>query len=155
MIRFVILCCFLSEKLRNEYLVPSQNLSWINAQFNIYCLRLEKILLLYYFYNRFPLNKSKKVEEKLVTNSQTGRLNAKKMEYVNQLIYYIKNNYSLKDKILVFHPNTHSSIIDLCKTTGINFILFMKSYISIRAVRGFFNMKMRMSSEKYIPVFAP
>ena len=38
---------------------------------------------------------------------------------------------------------------------GINFILFMKFSISIRAVRGFFNMKMRMSSEKYILVFAP
>lgn len=73
--------------------------------------------LLYYFYNRFPLKKNteNKPKEKRVDHSLSQK-------NVFSLIDYIKNNYSIQDKILVFHPNSNQEIINQCKTAGFKVI---------------------------------
>tara|TARA_R110002111_G_scaffold256247_3_gene323293 strand:+ start:388 stop:1299 length:912 start_codon:yes stop_codon:yes gene_type:complete len=85
---------------------------------------LKKILynwkLLYYFYNRFPLNFSKSIAkvEKLETKNAF-----KYQKEIQSLIAYTKLNYNIKNKILVFHPNSELEIIEICKNAGFKVIV--------------------------------
>lgn len=86
---------------------------------------LKKILynwkLLYYFYNRFPLNlDSQKAENPIKHNVDDNSLKSKKE--VVKLIKYISANYNINDKTLVFHPNSDQVIIEECENIGFNII---------------------------------
>ncbi|MAX72043.1 MAG: hypothetical protein CMC76_13270 [Flavobacteriaceae bacterium] len=86
---------------------------------------LKKVLynwkLLYYFYNRFPMNfsiakeDSHKIEEpeELFENNK---------EKVFDLIKYTANHYKIDNQILVFHPNSNKIIVEACKEAGFNII---------------------------------
>jgi len=77
--------------------------------------------LLYYFYNRFPLNtEPKQIKKEGKVNRSLDSIVTKK--YVFDLISYTKNNYSIKDKILVFHPNSSQDIINQSKASGFKVI---------------------------------
>lgn len=84
---------------------------------------LKKILynwkLVYYFYNRFPLENlfKKNPEPKIATIKPEKEI----LEYtteVKQLLDFIKQNYTTSDKTLVFHPNGNQSLIKICKNAG-------------------------------------
>lgn len=86
--------------------------------------------LLYYFYNRFPLSGNTKKESK--EESKTTPLNNidSKNEHsdkILKLINYINANYTIKNKTLVFHPNSDESIIEMCKNAGFNIIVLDSS----------------------------
>ncbi|WP_417370872.1 hypothetical protein [Gelidibacter japonicus] len=88
---------------------------------------LKKILykwkLLYYFYNRFPLQQPK--PNKMLKEEIDKELKAyelKNREKVFQLINYTKKNYTVTNKTLVFHPNSSKEIINRCKSIGFNVI---------------------------------
>ena len=82
--------------------------------------------LLYYFYNRFPLlNLSKEAEESTKEEENKNELESK-IE-IFQLIDYISDNYNIKTKILVFHPNCNTKIIEKCKNAGFNVIILDSS----------------------------
>lgn len=94
---------------------------------------LKKILytwkLMYYFYNRFPLNNLINIDAKLETTSSKST-NEKVAEYntkITKLIEFIKQNYTISDKTLVFHPNSDESIVKACKSSGFNIILLDSS----------------------------
>jgi flagellar biosynthesis regulator FlbT len=78
---------------------------------------LKKVLynwkLLYYFYTRFPLNTK---TEKIKNEKEVDRSKSKKNVF--NLLNYIKGNYSIDDKILVFHPNSSQYIINQSKAVG-------------------------------------
>ena len=78
---------------------------------------LKKVLyswkLLYYFYNRFPLNfknKNAKDFKKNKVAKSKFEINETK---VRVLINYIKNNYDIERKIFVFKPTSDYSIINI------------------------------------------
>lgn len=82
--------------------------------------------LLYYFYTRFPLGGSSKTEENPIkheTEANETKNELKSKAEVIQLISYITTNYSIEDKILVFHPNSNTEIIEQCKRAGFNAII--------------------------------
>lgn len=91
---------------------------------------LKKVLynwkLMYYFYNRFPLSKYLNKNHKKASKELKKEI-SKDNSKINQLITYIKQNYNINDKTLVFHPNSEKWIIDLCKTAGFNIILLDSS----------------------------
>lgn len=81
--------------------------------------------LLFYFYNRFSLNSFSKKDIKKGIDTTHKKDIKRKIEYddkVHQLLYYIKSNYSISNKTLVFHPNSDEFIIKICKNTGFNVI---------------------------------
>jgi hypothetical protein len=88
---------------------------------------IKKILynwkLLYYFYNRFPLNlstpldKLKKKEDK----PEDKFINSNNNE-IQRLMVYIKQHYNTDNKILVFHPGTENTIIEICENAGFKVI---------------------------------
>jgi hypothetical protein len=79
--------------------------------------------LLYYFYNRFPLNgNSKKEKTDLSEAKQKKESKTKYNSEVLKLVNYIKINYTINNKTLVFHPNSEPSIIKMCKNAGFNII---------------------------------
>lgn len=85
--------------------------------------------LLYYLYNRFPLDQSDNAEEPIKHESEdeeNGNELKSKTE-VFQLIDYIADNYENKNKILVFHPNSNSEIIEQCIRTGFKTIVLDSS----------------------------
>lgn len=86
---------------------------------------LKKILynwkLLYYFYNRFPINSASEEINNHTQNSSDDVL-IKHNNYVFKLIDYIVKNYNIKDKTLVFHPNSNKVFIQKCKSVGFNVI---------------------------------
>jgi hypothetical protein len=93
---------------------------------------LKKILyswkLLYYFYNRFPLSNIIKTESKKNHLAIDSKYRADlRNQKVMKLISYITNNYSVKNKTLVFHPNSSSKIIEICKNAGFNSIILDSS----------------------------
>jgi hypothetical protein len=93
---------------------------------------IKKILynwkLLYYFYNRFPLNISKKTEIDPIDVNDNVEVNEFQFENkVFELINYISINYSIKNKTLVFHPNSNKIIIEKCKKVGFNVIILDSS----------------------------
>jgi hypothetical protein len=90
---------------------------------------LKKILyawkLMYYFYNRFPLNIS---QNKVLTKGQDNLLNYNRndLKFKNQifeLIDYVKENYPIINTTLIFHPDTNTIIVDQCKNVGFNVII--------------------------------
>jgi hypothetical protein len=86
---------------------------------------LKKILynwkLLYYFYNRFPLN-SVNSQAKSQKEEKTGDEFIYKNE-LKSLMAYIKQHYNINNKILVFHPDTENIIIEICKNSGFKVIV--------------------------------
>lgn len=94
---------------------------------------LKKILynfkLLYYFYNRFPLNfnSNNDKEENKSTEKIAIEDDLEAESKVFKLIDYIKNNYIIEDKILVFHPNSNPAFIKRCKDVGFNIIVLDSS----------------------------
>ena len=88
---------------------------------------LKKVLynwkLLYYFYNKFPLNFSrsaaeqKKTEKKLIENEFIYK------KEIQSLVDYTKLNYNINNKILVFHPNSELEIIEICKNAGFKVVI--------------------------------
>ena len=85
---------------------------------------LKKVLynwkLLYYFYNKFPLNFSKSVDE---TEKEIKEDDFKYRKEIQSLIDYTELNYNISNKILVFHPNSDSEIIEMCKNSGFKVII--------------------------------
>lgn len=74
--------------------------------------------ILYYLYNRFPGNvlneendESKEIMNKLKFHRE-----------ISELINYIKINYVISNKTLVFQPNSNKLIIEMCQTAGFNII---------------------------------
>lgn len=87
---------------------------------------LKKVLynwkLLYYFYNRFPLNAPKKEANDSKESVEHNNNELESKTEVFRLIDYITKNYTIDDKTLVFHPNSNETIIDKCKQAGFNVI---------------------------------
>lgn len=82
--------------------------------------------LLYYFYNRFPLNgntKKESKEEPKTTPIKNLDSKAKHSDKILKLINYINTNYEIKNKTLVFHPNSNQMIIEMCKSASFNVIV--------------------------------
>ncbi|WP_405571298.1 hypothetical protein [Winogradskyella sp. Asnod2-B02-A] len=93
---------------------------------------LKKILynwkLMYYFYNRFPLeNLINKNTEPKITHTEMDNDVLEYSTEVKQLIDFIKQKYTINDKTLVFHPNVNPSIIEICKNAGFGTILLDSS----------------------------
>ena len=74
--------------------------------------------LAYYFYNRFPLNFSESKKEKTIKTKKANSKSLNNSLEIEALLLYIKNNYTIKDKTLVFHPNSNAELIELCKSKG-------------------------------------
>ncbi len=84
--------------------------------------------LLYYFYNRFPINLSFNNEEpKEGPKKKTADDPLTSKAEVFGLIDYIASNYSIADKTLVFHPNTNKTIIEKCQEAGFSIIILDSS----------------------------
>lgn len=84
--------------------------------------------LLYYFYIRFPLSSNgKDVEEP----NKNDKIKVSKVSlFINDiscLLTYITKNYSISNKILVFHPNSSKEIIDSCIKNGFEVIVLDSS----------------------------
>jgi len=88
---------------------------------------LKKILynwkLLYYFYNKFFLNFSKSVAKPEKIEKVDTKYEFKYQKEIQNLIDYTKLNYNIKNKILVFHPNSELEIIEICKNAGFKVIV--------------------------------
>jgi hypothetical protein len=87
--------------------------------------------LLYYFYNRFPLEVSskKEIKDKPEENSiKDSKPQTQHSNKVLKLINYIKANYNTSSKTLVFHPNSNKEIIEMCKNGGFNVIVLDSSH---------------------------
>jgi len=84
--------------------------------------------LSYYFYNRFYSgimeNTDKKPENPIKDSDEEG---LKFQTEISQLIDYIKENYAIGTKTLVFHPDSNASIIEICKNAGFSTILLDSS----------------------------
>jgi len=80
--------------------------------------------LLYYFYNRFPLNPPAKKSEKDIKDSteKDSLSSPESIAKVYELIEHIASNYAVNDKTLVFHPNSNKDIINKCKLVGFKVI---------------------------------
>ena len=79
--------------------------------------------LLYYFYNRFPINlslKSDNEQDKTDVEPRSNELQSK--DEIFELIDYIATHYEVNGKSLVFHPNSNEDIIEKCKQVGFNTI---------------------------------
>ncbi|PQV50148.1 hypothetical protein CLV33_1024 [Jejuia pallidilutea] len=79
--------------------------------------------LAYYFYNRFPINFNfwKPKKPKVVAPKKEDTSFKYGLE-IQSLLSYVNENYSINDKILVFHPNSNKAIIELCKQQGFQVI---------------------------------
>ncbi len=91
---------------------------------------LYKWKLLYYFYNRFPLsgnNKKESKEEPKTIPIKNLDSKAKHSDKILKLINYINTNYEIKNKTLVFHPNSNQMIIEMCKSASFNVIVLDSS----------------------------
>lgn len=91
---------------------------------------LKKLLysckLLYYFYNRFyPSGDSKNVKKETVKveNPEAVKLSTEQNGKIAKLIKFISASYNVKDKTLVFHPNSDAKIIEMCKEAGFNTVI--------------------------------
>ncbi|WP_299362302.1 hypothetical protein [Winogradskyella sp.] len=79
--------------------------------------------LLYYFYNRFPLNKpSKEEKETILTEEANNKVGLESKDEVFKLIDYIKKSYNIEFLTLVFHPESNPIIVEKCKSAGFNVI---------------------------------
>ncbi|SDH58004.1 hypothetical protein [Winogradskyella thalassocola] len=92
---------------------------------------LKKVLyswkLLYYLYNRFPLN----FKNESIADSKKDKTEKSKFEInetrIRVLLNYIKNNYKIENKIFVFKPNSDDNIINLFKSMGFKTIILDSS----------------------------
>ncbi|MDH7913956.1 hypothetical protein [Winogradskyella sp. SYSU M77433] len=91
---------------------------------------LKKVLynwkLLYYFYNRFPIDFSKSKEDSQKIEDLKELLKNNK-EKVFDLLKYITTHYKTDNQILVFHPNSSEIIIEACKEVGFEVIILDSS----------------------------
>lgn len=111
-------------------ILPSADITQLNVEKNeiVYGQMkspgLKKILynwkLLYYFYNRFPLNFSKNVAKPEIIEKEEG---FKFQKEIQNLLTFVKLNYTIGNKILVFHPNSEMEIIEMCKKAGFKVII--------------------------------
>ncbi len=93
---------------------------------------LKKILynfkLAYYFYNRFPINFSLAFKQKEQPKKYKKKNNSKENKWlknktsVQKLLKYIKENYNINDKILVFRTKSNKNLVDECIEMGFNTI---------------------------------
>tara|TARA_R110002096_G_scaffold103462_1_gene227806 strand:+ start:12 stop:659 length:648 start_codon:yes stop_codon:yes gene_type:complete len=79
--------------------------------------------LLYYFYNKFPLNFSKSDEKQEKTEKEKTKDEFNYQNEIQNLIAYTKLNYNIKNKILVFHPNSEIEIIKICENAGFQVVV--------------------------------
>lgn len=84
--------------------------------------------LLYYFYNRFPVSdfiffKGKQEKKEVAKSPKKPSFESE----VLKLIEYMKENYEINDKILVFHPKSSIKIIEVCKEAGFSTIILDSS----------------------------
>lgn len=84
--------------------------------------------LMYYFYNRFygslVGNDAKEIKKEDVPEIDAG------IKYNNELLgllQFIKENYELNNKVLVFHPNANQHILELCNKLGYEIIVLDSS----------------------------
>ncbi len=80
--------------------------------------------LAYYFYNRFPIGATENTEGKFkkpIEDDKNKDLNQK--AEITKLLSYIRANYSIDTKTLVFHPNANKTIVEICKNAGFKIIL--------------------------------
>jgi 2-hydroxy-3-keto-5-methylthiopentenyl-1-phosphate phosphatase len=91
---------------------------------------LKKILynwiLLYYFYNRYPINFSNKNKENEIKEPEFDKALKFKNEIL-ELFKFIKTNYETSSKILIFHPKTNEYFIKLAKEHGFKTIVLDSS----------------------------
>ena len=91
---------------------------------------LKKILynwkLLYNLYNRFPLNINNEEAEPVLNTIETSNKPEYKTE-VSKLLDFVKANYAVQNKTLVFHPNSSDYIIKMCQNIGFNTLLLDSS----------------------------
>lgn len=93
---------------------------------------LKKVLytwkLMYYLYNRFPLDvffKTENIDGNINNPEVAIESNKNVLEFkteITQLLDYIKRNYVVSNKTLVFHPNSNKTIIQICEKIGFNTI---------------------------------
>ncbi|WP_111682647.1 hypothetical protein [Winogradskyella tangerina] len=84
--------------------------------------------LLYYFYNRFPINLSfGKEKPKKIENEKSDSSELQSKDEVFKLIDHIAANYNLEGKSLVFHPNSNQLIIEKCMAAGFDTIILDSS----------------------------
>ena len=92
--------------------------------------RLKKILynckLLYYFYNRYPINFSNNNKESKIKKTELSKV-LKFENEILELFKFIKINYKISNKILIFHPKTNNHYIKLAKDYGFKTILLDSS----------------------------
>ena len=91
---------------------------------------LKKVLynwkLLYYFYNRYPINFSKEKKENEIKEPEFDKALKFKNEIL-ELFKFIKNNYETSNKTLIFHPKTNNYFIKLAKEHGFKTIVLDSS----------------------------
>lgn len=78
--------------------------------------------VVYYSYRNMiqPYLRSKKKESLLVLDKETP------MDKFTGLLNYIKANYSIKNKVLVFRPESDAKVVELCRSLGFN-VFYMKT----------------------------
>ena len=82
--------------------------------------------LLYYFYTRFWVGKEKNKKEPVspkIQSSESNIQNTKNYKTLFKLIDFIKRNYTIQNKTLIFHPKSDPVIIDMCKRKGYNVVM--------------------------------
>jgi len=95
---------------------PSEDITQLNVNKNkiIYgkmkASGFKKILynwkLLYYFYNRFPLNLTKNQNKHSKKEIKKHENDFVYQNEIQSLLIYVKEHYEIKNKILIFHPNS-------------------------------------------------
>lgn len=76
--------------------------------------------LLYYFYNRFPINMNSSTSKEVELVKDKGIQD--NITHVKSLLEFINKNYTVRNKVLIFHPNSGEEIIQLCKDMGFSVI---------------------------------
>lgn len=80
--------------------------------------------LSYYFYNRFYFGGQENIAEQPQNPAEKTKEESLKYKLeISKLMTYIKENYSIDNKTLVFHPSAEQLLIDICKSNGFNVIL--------------------------------
>jgi len=85
--------------------------------------------LAYYFYNRFPITGFENKESEPKNPIKISKTEKSEFQTeISQLITFVKQNYTITNKTLIFHPNSNYSIIETCKNAGFNIILLDSSH---------------------------
>jgi len=109
-------------------ILHSQDITQLNLEKNSVILGkmkspgLKKILynwkLLYYFYNRFPLNFLTGINNSVKHEIKNDKSGFKHQDDIERLLIFVKKHYDIHNKMLVFHPNSELKIIEICKKSG-------------------------------------